>query len=126
MHSLPTLAIPFARTAVHALAIGTLLWVSGAMAQSGPPPDGKGGGPGMGRPHGPPPEAIAACTSKAIGAACSFAGRSNEAMAGSCAAAPSAPPGVPTGMPPGSANTQPSSVIACRPANMPAPPAMGK
>ncbi|MEP6504345.1 MAG: hypothetical protein ABJD97_13500 [Betaproteobacteria bacterium] len=53
-----------------------------ALAQpeaGGPPPgqDGKG-------PHGPPPEAIAACKGKAIGATASFTDRSGRTVSGPC------------------------------------------
>ena len=37
-----------------------------------------------GKPPGPPPEAIAACTGKAVGAHVSFAGRRGETVNGTC------------------------------------------
>jgi hypothetical protein len=51
------------------------------------------GGPGMGqgggeRPHGPPPQAIAACNGKASGASCTFQGRENKTLTGTCFAPP--------------------------------------
>ena len=61
---------------------------------------GQGRGPGGRR--GPPPEAIDACSGKASGDACSFTGRRNEALEGTCA----------TGRGGG-------DQIACRPANHP-------
>jgi hypothetical protein len=36
------------------------------------------------KPHGPPPEAVAACKGKTEGAAASFAGRDGENIAGVC------------------------------------------
>lgn len=75
-----------------------------ALAQSGPP-----GGDG-GRPPGPPPEAVAACSGKAAGAGCSFTGRQGESLSGQCET------------PPGGASSSSGTVLACRPANMPPPP----
>lgn len=72
---------------------------AGVSAQTGPPQStggntGQGGqgvggmGPGgqRGEHHHrpPPPEAIAACQGKANGEACSFTGRENRALAGTC------------------------------------------
>ncbi|MFI4941392.1 MAG: hypothetical protein ACHP7O_13770 [Burkholderiales bacterium] len=64
--------------------------------QAGPVMDGKVGsdmGPGMGsgggqHPHGPPPQAIAACKDKSSGASCSFVGRENQTRSGTCFAPP--------------------------------------
>ena len=54
--------------------------------------DGRGGsdmGPGGGQhPHGPPPQAIDACKDKSSGASCSFVGRENQTVSGSCFAPP--------------------------------------
>ena len=36
------------------------------------------------RPHGPPPEAIAACKGVVSAATCSFVGRQGEKMSGTC------------------------------------------
>lgn len=36
------------------------------------------------RPHGPPPEAIEACSGSSADAACSFTGRRGETLSGSC------------------------------------------
>lgn len=57
----------------------------------------------QGMPPGPPPQAIAACNGLASNAACSFAGRNNETVSGTCAS----PPG----------NGQGS--LACRPSHPP-------
>lgn len=57
----------------------------------------------QGMPPGPPPQAIAACKGLASNAACSFAGRNNETVTGTCA------------QPPG--NGQGS--LACRPSHPP-------
>jgi hypothetical protein len=42
--------------------------------------------PGQGGPehHGPPPAAIAACKGLASGAGCSFVGRENQSLSGTC------------------------------------------
>jgi hypothetical protein len=47
-----------------------------------PPPEGQGGPNGGHR--GPPPEAVAACQGKNSGDACSFTGRENNTVNGSC------------------------------------------
>lgn len=39
---------------------------------------------GRDRPHGPPPEAIEACTDLSEGEACSFTGRRNDKVEGTC------------------------------------------
>ena len=55
----------------------------GALAQSesesGPPHDHAGNGP-----HGPPPEAIAACNGKTAGTVASFTGRDGQTISGPC------------------------------------------
>lgn len=64
--------------------------------RAGPVMDGQGGSdmnPGMGpgggqQPHGPPPQAIAACKDKSSGASCSFVGRENQTRSGTCFAPP--------------------------------------
>ena len=101
---------------------------TGALAQTGTQPSGnQADGPGQGgqgrRPHRPPPEAIAACQGKAAGAACSFTGRENQPLAGTCFAPPAHPPGGAgstgtTGVPGGAGNGAPqgSPPLACRPA----------
>jgi hypothetical protein len=49
----------------------------------GEPPRG-GEFRGGDKPHGPPPEAVAACKGKTEGAAASFASRDGESIAGAC------------------------------------------
>jgi hypothetical protein len=54
---------------------------------------GAQGGQGMGssggeRPHGPPPQAIAACNGLASGATCNFQGHENKTVSGTCFAPP--------------------------------------
>jgi len=76
------------------------------------PTDG-GGAPPRG---GPPAEAVAACQGKASGATCSFTGRQNETLSGTCDAPPSGPPGS------SSSNSSTSGTLACRPARPSGPP----
>lgn len=57
----------------------------GAQGGSGSGNSGAGGGD---RPHGPPPQAIAACNGLASGAACTFQGRENKTLNGTCFAPP--------------------------------------
>ena len=53
-----------------------------AFAQSGASaPDG---GPPNGHPHGPPPEAIAACKGKSVGTVASFTDRGGRTVSGPC------------------------------------------
>ena len=59
------------------------------------------------RPHGPPPEAVDACRGKAVGATCSFTGRDNEKLNGTCFAPPAAKAGA--------VADQASRPAACRP-----------
>ena len=62
-------------------------------------------GPGdRGRPQGPPPEAIQACADLAEGDPCSFTGRRNDEITGTCIALPNGGEGLacaPEGGPPG-------------------------
>ncbi len=51
-------------------------------------PSGQGGQGGGDRPHGPPPEAIAACKGKSADAACSFTNREGDKRTGTCFAPP--------------------------------------
>src|SRR5207245_8807784 len=44
----------------------------------------QGGPPAGGAPHGPPPEAIAACKGKAIGSNASFTDRGGRTISGPC------------------------------------------
>jgi hypothetical protein len=53
-------------------------FAAGAQSQpQGAPPSG-------GAPHGPPPEAIAACTGKAVGVVASFTDRRGRTVSGPC------------------------------------------
>jgi len=61
-----------------ALIIASMLFKIPAYAR---PEDG-------GRPHGPPPEAIEACADLAEGDTCSFTGRRNDEVKGTCMAPP--------------------------------------
>lgn len=89
----------------------SLACIGAAQAQ---PADG-GGAPPRG---GPPAEAVAACKGKTSGASCSFTGRQNETLSGTCDSPPEGPPG--------SSNTNSSSsssgTLACRPARPSGPP----
>jgi hypothetical protein len=96
--------------AVAALLCSTTVF---AQTQGGPPPDQANGD----HPHGPPPEAIAACSGKASGATCSFVGRQGEQLTGTCFSPP--PRGqqgqqgaAPTGS---NASNQGARPMACRP-----------
>ena len=56
-----------------------------------------------GRPQGPPPEALEACTDLAEGDACRFTGRRNDEITGTCIALPGGEEGLacaPEGGPP--------------------------
>lgn len=78
-----------------------------ASAVQAQPTDGSGGPPR----GGPPAEAVAACKGKTSGASCSFTGRQNETLIGTCDSPPEGPPG--------SSNASSSSnsgMLACRPA----------
>ena len=58
-----------------------------ATAQTNNPSNGRngqGGGQGGGQRRGPPEQAIAACQGKSSGAACSFVGRHNNSLTGTC------------------------------------------
>jgi len=90
----------------------------GAAAQTGNPPaagggqgsQGSGSAQGMGQEgehehRRPPPQALAACEGKSSGAACSFTGRDNDTVNGTCFA------------PPEGGNGQSSAPLACRPAH---------
>ena len=66
--------------------VGWMLLTSAVMAQTqGGPPQGDNGAD---RPHGPPPEAIAACQGKTAGAVCTFTGRRGEQLPGTCFSPP--------------------------------------
>lgn len=61
---------------------------SGGNNAQGGSGSGNGVAGGGERPHGPPPQAIAACKGLASGAACTFQGRENKALSGTCFAPP--------------------------------------
>lgn len=103
---------------------------AGVSAQTSPPQSTEGntgqggrggqgaGGMGPGGQYGerhhrpPPPEAIAACQGKASGAACSFTGRENRALTGTCFAPPQ-----------GNGENHP---LACRPSRPGGPGGQGR
>ena len=75
--------------------VAWLLLTSAVLAQTqGGPPQGENEND---RPHGPPPEAIAACQGKSDGAACTFTGRRGEQLTGTCFTPPTKPAGPPAG-----------------------------
>lgn len=78
---------PIDRSALGACALSLICLAAAAQDHPG------------GRPHGPPPEAIAACKGKAVGDSVSFTGRRGETLTGTCQKA--------------------GEVLAARPANMP-------
>lgn len=93
-----------------------------ASAQNGPPPQGGGGQgakamgqEGGGHHRGPPPEAFAACQGKASGAVCSFTGRQNEKLTGTCFVPPAGGPG---GAPSKPAAGGATGTLVCRPDRM--------
>jgi hypothetical protein len=87
---------------ITALLLGPFICLA-ADSSSPPPPPPSGGASGPGaRPMGPPPEAIAACKGKTVGATASFTGRNGETMSGTCQLAPGS-----------------GSVLAVRPDRMP-------
>lgn len=67
-------------------------------------PAGQGGSE---RPHGPPPEAVAACSGKASTAVCNFTDREGRQLTGTCFAPPRKGEGKPGG--------QGDRPLACRP-----------
>jgi hypothetical protein len=73
------------------------------------PGGAKGSSGGGERHHGPPPEAVAACKDKTSGAACSFTGRQNEKLNGTCFSPPAREPGA------SGAGGQAERPLACRP-----------
>ncbi|HZP68262.1 MAG TPA: hypothetical protein VFB32_18305 [Rudaea sp.] len=62
------------------LALAMLLATSAIAQPASDQPPSQGGT----HRHGPPPEAIAACSGKAADAACSFTGRQGETLQGKC------------------------------------------
>jgi hypothetical protein len=77
-------------TGAHAQSYGGTQGSQSGQGGQGGQGQGQGQGQGGqgGRPHHPPREAIAACESKASGAACSFTGREGETVSGTCFAPP--------------------------------------
>jgi hypothetical protein len=74
------------------------------------------GGPGGPGPHGPPPEALAACTNQTAGAACSFS-HHDRSLTGTCKAPPEGSNGAlacaPEGGPRGHHGPPPEALAAC-------------
>ncbi|HUL95051.1 MAG TPA: hypothetical protein VLT89_03510 [Usitatibacter sp.] len=109
-----------AATLSSLLALGAQAQMQGA-GQGGP---GMQGGPGGGPHHGPPPEAIEACSGKTSGATCSFMGREGHQVSGTCFSPPpkgdgssgAKPADAPKGPPP----------MACRPEQRGGPGPEGK
>jgi hypothetical protein len=106
---------------VYLLTIAAMLLSASVFAQTqGGPPQEQGNGD---HPHGPPPEAIAACAGKSSGASCGFVGRQGEQLTGTCFSPP--PHGqqsqqVKPGIAPATGNATDQGVkpLACRPARM--------
>ncbi|MBL0143772.1 MAG: hypothetical protein IPP91_17115 [Betaproteobacteria bacterium] len=85
-------------------------------AKQGNQGTGSGGQGGGGHHHGPPPEAIDACNGKASGAACSFIGRQNKQLTGTCFSPPPRDAGQSQGTPAASNSAgQDKRPMACRP-----------
>lgn len=99
--------------------IGLSVLTPGALGQ---PSGGDQGSPGGGwHRHGPPPEAIAACKGKTAGADCSFTGRHDDTLTGTCFAPPVRQAGPPSDQPSmnspsDKASDQGTPPLACRPA----------
>jgi hypothetical protein len=62
------------------LAAPLAVFAQSGTGDSGAPPDG----PSRDHPHGPPPEAIAACKGKAVGVVASFTDRGGRTVSGPC------------------------------------------
>ena len=73
-----------ARFALTLACLAGVVAAGSSFAQSG----GQGGPGGGDKPHGPPPEAIAACKGKSADAGCSFTGREGNNLTGTCFAPP--------------------------------------
>jgi len=94
----------------HRAALGALFSMPLAVFAQSSDNGADGGPPPGGAPHGPPPEAIAACQGKAVGTSASFTDRRGRTVSGACtkmgdvvAVPPPARPGGqggPGGMPP--------------------------
>ncbi len=76
----------------------------------------QGAPPGDRRPHGPPPEAVAACQGKASGASCRFIDRENQALTGFCFKPPAKAPNPASGKDGRQSDEKPDTPpLACRP-----------
>lgn len=64
-------------------------------------------GPPSGRPPGPPPEAVAACSGKSAGTQVSFTGRRGETVSGTCELVNGVLAARPAGGPPGAGGPPP-------------------
>jgi hypothetical protein len=98
------------------LSIGLSVLTVAAVAQ----PSDQGSPASGGRRHGPPPEAIAACKGKTAGAECSFSGRHDDPLTGTCFAPPARRAGPPSDQtaangPSGKSGEQGDLPLACRP-----------
>jgi len=116
----PHVESPFAVFPRH-LFVGLLLGCMAIASSAQTSQGGQGDQNGGDRPHGPPPEAIAACSGKAVGTACSFVGRRGEQLNGVCITPPARPAsaangssayGAKTGVQGGAHEPMP---MACRP-----------
>lgn len=76
-------------------------------AQDATPPMGNAD-----HPHGPPPEAVAACASKTVGSSCSFTGRRGESLTGTCE---THRPHHPQAAQEGTSTASTAEVMACHP-----------
>lgn len=91
-----------------------IAWALGTASLAQAQPSDGGGAPPRG---GPPAEAVAACKGKTSGASCSFTGRQNETLSGTCDSPPEGPPGSNS-----SSTSSTTGVLACRPARPSGPP----
>ena len=125
----------FSRIALGVL-VGGFALVAGAQNGGNAAPAGSSGSmrPGdqagscCGRPHGPPPEAVAACKGKNAGAACNFADREGVNLSGTCFAPPAGGPGANQGAPGNASSGQGAQAerpVACRPDRGGQGPGMG-
>jgi hypothetical protein len=107
------------KSAIVATAFAALLGGTACACAQASPGDGAQPSTQGGRPHHPPPEALAACENKAASDACSFTGRNNETVSGTCFAPPAFTDAN------GTAHEAPP--LACRPEHAPsgAPPSGG-
>lgn len=99
----------------------------GSMSNQGMRP-GDQAAPCCGRPHGPPPEAVAACKGKSAGATCNFADREGVNLSGTCFAPPAGGPGANQGALGNASSGQGAQAerpVACRPERGGQVPGMG-